>query len=265
MHTLGVGTTGAESFFGPVHNPHDRRFIAGGSCSGSAAAVATGMCYATVDTDAIGSCRLPASCCGVVGFKPTHGAIGMQGFLSHAAITARTAALMFDVLRERRDVKASDDPIRVGVATNFEAEKDIRSTFDSAIESIRGSGVTLMYAQAPLYEPRSGIDNIRRDRERIASDTFRDVDVLLLPTTVSAVPQLVSVRGKEQAFSPANTAFANYYGLPAITVPFGSDANGLPAGLQIVGRPDDELTVLAVAYALQQRWSSQGAALDFRS
>ena len=61
MHQLGMGTTGTDSFFGPVHNPWNDVYIAGGSSSGSAAAVASGMCYATLDTDAIGSCRLPAS------------------------------------------------------------------------------------------------------------------------------------------------------------------------------------------------------------
>jgi aspartyl-tRNA(Asn)/glutamyl-tRNA(Gln) amidotransferase subunit A len=75
MHTLGMGTTGLESYFGPVRNPWSAEHIPGGSSSGSAAAVASGMCYATVDTDAIGSCRLPAACCGVVGFKGTNGLI----------------------------------------------------------------------------------------------------------------------------------------------------------------------------------------------
>ena len=69
MHTLGMGTTGLESYFGPVRNPWNANYIPGGSSSGSAAAVASGLCYATLDTDAIGSCRLPAACCGVVGYK----------------------------------------------------------------------------------------------------------------------------------------------------------------------------------------------------
>src|SRR5262249_39662128 len=67
MHRLGEGTTGIDSYFGPVLNPWNAQYIPGGSSAGSAAAVATGMCYATLDTDAIGSCRLPAACCGVVG------------------------------------------------------------------------------------------------------------------------------------------------------------------------------------------------------
>lgn len=81
MHRLGMGTTGIESAFGPVRNPWNANYIPGGSSAGSAAAVASGMCYATLDTDAIGSCRLPASCCGVVGFKGTFGLTNPKGIL----------------------------------------------------------------------------------------------------------------------------------------------------------------------------------------
>jgi aspartyl-tRNA(Asn)/glutamyl-tRNA(Gln) amidotransferase subunit A len=112
MDSLGMGTTGLESYFGPVRNPWNAEYIPGGSSSGSAVAVATGMCYATIDTDAIGSCRLPAACCGVVGFKGTYGLINPKGILegeedpgpmirwfSHPGITANTAedvALVLD-------------------------------------------------------------------------------------------------------------------------------------------------------------------------
>ena len=84
MHRLGMGTTGIESAYGPVLNPWNADYIAGGSSAGSAAAVASGMCHATLDTDAIGSCRLPASCCGVVGFKGTYGLIDAKGILELA-------------------------------------------------------------------------------------------------------------------------------------------------------------------------------------
>ena len=79
MHELGRGTTSLVSYYRPVYNPWNRDYIAGGSSGGSAAAVACGMCYATLDTDAIGSCRLPASCCAVVGFKGTYGLGGCYG------------------------------------------------------------------------------------------------------------------------------------------------------------------------------------------
>lgn len=105
MHQLGMGTTGLDSFFGAAHNPWNKSYIPGGSSSGSAVAVASGLCYATLDTDAIGSCRLPAACCGVVGFKGTYNLISTKGildgeqppdetilWLSHAGITTRSVA-----------------------------------------------------------------------------------------------------------------------------------------------------------------------------
>src|SRR6266496_488633 len=118
MHRLGMGTTGLDSYFGPVHNPWNSEYIAGGSSSGSAVTVASGMCYATLDTDAIGSCRLPAPCCGVVGFKGTYGLISTKGilegeeademilWLSHPAITTRSVqdtAIVLNVLAERNE------------------------------------------------------------------------------------------------------------------------------------------------------------------
>src|SRR5262252_6005906 len=114
MHQLGMGTTGLEGYFGPVQNPWNSEYIPGGSSAGSAAAVAAGLCCATLDTDAIGSTRLPAACCGVVGFKGSFGLISTQGilagtqdpgemirWLNHAGITTRSAAdtaLVLDAL-----------------------------------------------------------------------------------------------------------------------------------------------------------------------
>jgi aspartyl-tRNA(Asn)/glutamyl-tRNA(Gln) amidotransferase subunit A len=79
LHEVAFGTTAAVSYFGPVHNPwqHDR--IAGGSSGGSAVAVAAGLCFGAVGTDAGGSIRVPSGYCGIVGLKPTYGLVGMRG------------------------------------------------------------------------------------------------------------------------------------------------------------------------------------------
>jgi aspartyl-tRNA(Asn)/glutamyl-tRNA(Gln) amidotransferase subunit A len=65
------------------------------------------------------------------------------------------------------------------------------------------------------------------------------------------------------ALSPRNTMFANYYGLPAVSVPCGFDSNGLPLGLQIVGKAGDDATVLRLAHRYQQAssWAITGANL----
>jgi aspartyl-tRNA(Asn)/glutamyl-tRNA(Gln) amidotransferase subunit A len=272
MHRLGMGTTGLESYFGPVGNPCNAEYIPGGSSAGSAAAVASGMCYATLDTDAIGSCRLPAACCGVVGFKGTYGLIDPQGILegeedpgemirwfSHPGITTRTvqdAALVLNVLTMRHepmavdyfDGLAKDREVRIGVADNFRGEPDVLGAFERAVEKIRGLGYPMRSVAVPFRNPGDGLDNIKADRKAIAGQTFKEIDVLLLPTTTTTVLPIKAARADPQALSPENTVFANYYGLPALTVPCGVDRNRLPVGLQIVGKPWDDARVLYMAY-----------------
>jgi aspartyl-tRNA(Asn)/glutamyl-tRNA(Gln) amidotransferase subunit A len=279
MHRLGMGTTGIESAFGPVLNPCNADFIPGGSSAGSAAAVASGMCYATLDTDAIGSCRLPACCCGVIGFKGTYDLISPRGILegeqgpgemirwfSHPGIMTRTVedtAIVLDLLAERRAENSSsylesmstDVDLRVGVANNYEADREVSKSFETAVELIRSLGYSISRVAAPLHHPINDLSRIEVDRSLIAREVFCDVDVLLLPTTVSTVPTIQEVREDSQALSPANTMFANYYGLPAISIPSGFDRNGLPFGLQIVGRPWDDTSVLRLGHRYERETS----------
>lgn len=283
MHRLGMGTTGIESAFGPVLNPWNVDYIPGGSSSGSAAAVASGMCYATLDTDAIGSCRLPASCCGVVGFKGTYGLISPRGILdgeqdpgemirwfSHCGITTRSVAdtaIVLNVLAEFQaenslgflESMMSDADLRVGVVNNYDADREISKSLETAVELIRNLGYSTLSVAAPLNHPVNDLCRIEADRRSIAKEVFCDVDVLLLPTTVSAVPTIQEARKNSQALSPANTMFANYYGLPAISIPNGFDRNGLPTGLQIVGRPGDDASVLRLAHRYESAtsWTSR--------
>ena len=271
MHQLGMGTTGLESCFGPVKNPWNAAYIPGGSSSGSAAAVAAGMCYATLDTDAIGSCRLPAACCGVVGFKGTYGLVSPKGilegeqadetilWLAHPGITTRSAADTAIVLKavaepneyakasggETHADQKSARNIAIGTADNFAADADVARMFEAALRKI---GCSIVPARAPFDIPPFGdLRSIETDRKTISDRSFKDVDVLLLPTTATKVPTVESARGKPQALAASNTLFANYFGLPAISIPCGFDDNGLPVGLQIVGKPWDDGTVLRLA------------------
>jgi aspartyl-tRNA(Asn)/glutamyl-tRNA(Gln) amidotransferase subunit A len=114
-------------------------------------------------------------------------------------------------------------------------------------------------ALAPLIDLRGGVGNIEADRRSIAKQAFSDVDVLLLPTTTTRVPRVADARANPQAVSPENTAFANYYGLSAISVPCGFDASGLPFGLQIVGKPWDDGSVLRLAHQYQTTSPQPGA------
>ena len=79
MHEFAYGITSENPHYGPVHNPWARERISGGSSGGSAAAVATGMCFASVGTDTGGSIRIPSALCGIVGLKPTFGLVSVEG------------------------------------------------------------------------------------------------------------------------------------------------------------------------------------------
>jgi aspartyl-tRNA(Asn)/glutamyl-tRNA(Gln) amidotransferase subunit A len=258
-----------------VRNPWNPDYIPGGSSSGSAVAVASGMCYVTLDTDAIGSCRLPAACCGVVGFKGTYGLISTKGilegeeademilWLSHAAMTARgvqDTAIVLNVLAEQNKKRKTADfartltrerKLRIGVANNFKADQEVRAAFEKAVKTIRSFGYPMNSVAAPFGDPNGGIDNIEADRKAIAGQAFKEINVLLLPTTTTTVPMVRAAGDNPQALSPDNTVFANYYALPAISVLCGFDANGLPLGLQMVGKPWDESAVLRLAYQYQ--------------
>ena len=80
-HEIALGVTGVNPHYGAVKNPWDTSRISGGSSSGSAAAVVSGMCLAALGTDTGGSIRIPAALCGVVGFKPTYGRVSARGVI----------------------------------------------------------------------------------------------------------------------------------------------------------------------------------------
>ena len=96
MHEFAYGITNENPHYGPVRNPWAQERISGGSSGGSAAAVATGMGFASMGTDTGGSIRIPASLCGIVGLKPTYGLVSVAGVvplaetLDHAGPLARS-------------------------------------------------------------------------------------------------------------------------------------------------------------------------------
>jgi aspartyl-tRNA(Asn)/glutamyl-tRNA(Gln) amidotransferase subunit A len=79
LHEFAYGVTSENPHFGTVPNPIAADRVAGGSSGGSAAAVAAGLADLGLGTDSGGSIRIPAACCGVVGFKPTYGAVPLEG------------------------------------------------------------------------------------------------------------------------------------------------------------------------------------------
>jgi aspartyl-tRNA(Asn)/glutamyl-tRNA(Gln) amidotransferase subunit A len=127
LHEFAMGGTSATSYYGPVRNPWALERNPGGSSGGSAAAVATDLCYAALGTDTGGSIRTPSSFCSVVGLKPTYGLVSIRGIiplvlsLDHCGPLTRSvhdAAMMLNVLAgyDRMDIASVEHPAEDYVA-----------------------------------------------------------------------------------------------------------------------------------------------------
>jgi Asp-tRNA(Asn)/Glu-tRNA(Gln) amidotransferase A subunit family amidase len=102
LHEFAYGITSDNPHYGAVVNPLDAGRIPGGSSGGNGAALAAGLCDVALGTDSAGSIRLPAACCGVVGFKPTHGVVPVDGVFPLAPSFDTVGPMACDVPTCRR-------------------------------------------------------------------------------------------------------------------------------------------------------------------
>lgn len=140
LHEFAYGVTTNNPHYGPTRNPWDTERIPGGSSGGAAAAIAAGLCAASLGTDTGGSIRIPAALCGIAGLKPTFGRVSCFGAvplapsLDHVGPLARSVgdlALLLSVIagRDQLDKATLAQPRLKAIATVRELSTRLRSRF----------------------------------------------------------------------------------------------------------------------------------------
>jgi len=298
---------------GPTRNPWDLDRTPGGSSGGSAAAVAAGLVPMAHGNDGLGSIRIPAACCGLVGLKPGRGVVpcglGVNdwfGLVENGVLTTTVsdAVLGFSVLAGRPPAKLVEpSKLRVGVSTrspvvgvrpdeaNLSAVATASKllaraghdtvTADPRYPNALGIGVlatwfaaaalesasldvaklqprTRRHIQIGRWAARSGlVRETQREAWRAKSIKFfadNSIDLLLTPALAGSPPPAEQYSGASwRRNMSVNMRYAPYgapwnvAGLPAIVFPIGMRPDGLPLAVQLVGPPDSELLLLAVA------------------
>jgi aspartyl-tRNA(Asn)/glutamyl-tRNA(Gln) amidotransferase subunit A len=176
MDEFAMGGSTENSAFGVTKNPHDTTRVPGGSSGGSAAAVAASMVPAAIGTDTGGSVRQPASYCGLVGFKPTYGAVSRYGLMAMGSSldqagplthSVADAKLLHDIMsgvdpRDGTTIEADTYPVvatketyTFGIPKSFLAEgvdPDVLAAFTAHVATLTAAGHTVVDIELPLFE-----------------------------------------------------------------------------------------------------------------
>ncbi len=302
---------GLNPHFGRVRNPHEPRVAIGGSSSGAAAAVAAGIVPFAIGTDTGGSVRIPASLCGIWGFKPTHGLLTDPGLAPLCrsqdtpgilASSLEMTERVFAVLVPAAATAVAPGRLRIGVCREAFAvglDDDVAAVFEATLDRLAAGGAEIVavpfpaldalnlcasvitgfeatvvhaaaMARSPQFYPApvrrrlltaACIDvdlyrTARRLRGRFLAEvlatSLSSADVLICPTLRKVAPRVdhlaeddipaAGALGLE--FLRMNRPFS-LLGLPSLSVPSGVDARGLPVGMQWIGRPHGDQTLLA--------------------
>jgi aspartyl-tRNA(Asn)/glutamyl-tRNA(Gln) amidotransferase subunit A len=224
MHEFAYGGSSVISFFGPVRNPWSTEHVAGGSSSGSAVAVAAGLCYGAIGSDTGGSIRQPSADCGTVGLKPTYGRVSTRGVIplswsyDHVGPITRTvkdAMLMLQVLAgyDPGDATTADVPVpdysaalarrpealRVGVPRAHFFEKldpEVEAAITTALSEIGKLAASIQEVEMPASNDTTILraeayayhfDNIKKSPELYQPETLRRIRSAEDITTVAYI------------------------------------------------------------------------------
>ncbi|WP_353431642.1 amidase [Polynucleobacter sp. MWH-UH23A] len=302
---------------GPTVNPHNSAHTPGGSSSGSAVAVAAGIVPLALGTQTVGSIVRPAAFCGVVGFKPSFGAISKEGAhplsyaLDHIGFFTRSVedvAYAYQLLKEGSAYQGAKTKVNdvAQLSTNHMPKIALLKTpFDhlmsaeqehaiqTAIKKLQQAGASVETVELPkqywdgvnqmstimAYEAAQihrehlqnhlgllcenikelaakGADYSQAEYEaalnqqaqlrKSVSEIFKEFDGLLLAPATGEAPRDLTWTG-----DPSFCALGSYLGIPAINLPAGTSANGLPLGIQLMGNYQEDEALLSAAKFLE--------------
>ena len=292
----------------PTRNPWNLAHTPGGSSSGSAAALAMGMCLGALGTQTGGSLVRPSAYCGVATCKPTFGKLSTEGIvpvstsLDHAGPMARKVsdlALLLDCLQGVTTPQPLRPwgPPRLGLLETIvlaEPDEVVRRATQSALEELTHAGAEIQPLSAPqmfgdvlkMHRRIMAVEAAAYHRQRFAS--YRDqygpmiaslldeglaitavdylaakawhrefrrqtarlldgLDALIMPSTHTTAPATLATTGTPQFQAPWSLAR-----LPVVSIPCGVAADGMPTGVQLVGRRNDEAKLLRMAAWCEQ-------------
>ncbi|KAI9483998.1 MAG: amidase signature domain-containing protein [Benjaminiella poitrasii] len=217
MDEFGMGSLNVHSAFGPVVNPlstKDKRLSAGGSSGGSAASVAMGMCTAALGSDTGGSIRMPASYCGLVGFKPSYGRCSRRGLIAYAnsldtiGILSRNVKDCSDVydIISKYDIQ---DPTCIPIDLRNELEKNEKDLLSNFQQSGDLKGLTVGIPQE-FYVDSLSDEVIEIWRKGIQHLQKRGANIMpvSIPHISLSLPAYYTI-----AFAEASSNLARYDGI----------------------------------------------------
>jgi len=352
MDEFAMGGSTENSYFKSARNPWDLERVPGGSSGGSAAAVAANLTAFALGSDTGGSIRQPASFCGVVGMKPTYGAVSRFGLVAFASSLDQIGPLTKDVTdcaivlncitghdpmdSTSANVEYPDytkalvndvKGLKIGIPKEYMGEglnPEVRKAVLDAVEVLKKLGAQCEEFSLPLTEyaipayylisSAEASSNLARYdgikygyraekftdllelykqsrsegfgtevKRRIMLGTyalssgyydayykkalqvrtlikqgfdeaFEKYDVILGPTAPTTAYKLGEKVNNplEMYLGDIYTVSVNIAGLPGLVVPCGFDGNGLPIGLQLIGKAFDESTLLRVGFTFEQ-------------
>ena len=208
-HQYAYGPTGDVAHTGPARNPHDPSRMTGGSSSGSGAAVAAGLVPAAVGTDTGGSVRIPAALCGVVGLRPSQGAVSTEGVfplsvsldtVGPLAATVADAALLWSILAGRPVDPVPVAGLRVGVVRDDVVDRVVPSqaaALERACKALSTAGFVLSEVAVPEMADwaRRYLDIIGPEARSLHADRVVDAPSDFEPEVLARLTKAAEVPG----------------------------------------------------------------------